>query len=48
MIPRFRWFAIPAFILLLLDSLISNRRRNEAKTTRRTASEDGESRNLAA
>ncbi len=27
MIPRFRWFAIPALILLLIDPLISNRRR---------------------
>jgi Ca-activated chloride channel family protein len=27
MIPRFRWFAVPALVLLLIDPLISNRRR---------------------
>ncbi len=48
MIPRFRWFAIPAFILLLVESLISNRRRTDARTARRRTPEDVELRKIAA
>jgi Ca-activated chloride channel family protein len=38
MIPRFRWFAIPALLLLLIDPLISNRRRVAARHARTAVS----------
>ena len=47
MIPRFRWFAVPALALLLLESLVSNRRRAASGRTGPTSSTDTASRRLA-
>ena len=48
MIPRFRWFAVPAFILLLMDSIVSNRRRSGSRTARDASFDGSTPRSVAA